>query len=129
MKRRYPYGSDLAHDARFLKWYYKYNQLFGTNPAYEVDIVLAKQQQPISEWEVPIEGALARALELQYTIYAKQHILQEPTLLQAYVQKTGIAARKMAVFMPERTLLQEAIAEVLTKVALQQIMRKASWKS
>jgi hypothetical protein len=116
-EEKVPYGSDLSLDARFLKWYYKHNQLFGANPGYEVDVDLTKQQ-PTHAWEVPTEGALARALELQHTIYAKQHILQELTLLQAYVQKTGIAAKKMAVFMPERTLLQEAIAEVLTKVAL-----------
>jgi hypothetical protein len=39
-------------------------------------------------------------------------------MLQAYAKKTGISARKIAVFRPERILLHEAIAEVVTKVAL-----------
>jgi HEAT repeat protein len=109
------YVNDLTEDARFLKWYYKYSQLFGAEKEWNPKV---EKIEPKDPWSVMAQGALTRALESEHTIYDAKNIFQIPGVLRAYVQKTGIEVKKMVVFKPERVLLHEVIAAVVTRVAL-----------
>jgi HEAT repeat protein len=109
------YVKDLTEDARFLKWYYKYDNLFGTKQEWSP---LVEKIEPKDSWRVMAQGALTRALEQRHTIYAEDNIFQIPGVLRSYVEKTGIEVKKLVVFKPERTLLHEAIAAVVSQVSL-----------
>jgi hypothetical protein len=109
------YLDNLKEDARFIKWYYKYNSLFGGQEEWMPEV---KKIEPKDPWKVMAQGALTRALEQNYTIYNESNIFQKQARLRECVDKTGIEVKKLVVFEPRRILLHEVIAAVITRIAL-----------
>jgi hypothetical protein len=86
----------FKHDVRFLKWCYRYASLSGT----QVERIPVIQKIELKDlWSV-MDG---------------NNILQVPGVLRGYVEKTGIEVKELAVFKPERTLLHEVMADIVTQ--------------
>jgi len=64
-------------DAKFMKWYYKYGQLFGNDRELHMDLNLKIEKVKLTdEWRVMNQGALNRMLETKHQDLLQGHTFE-----------------------------------------------------
>jgi len=118
---------EYINDARFLRWYFGYSNLFlehmdqekpSTKSSSVKDDPNAKQKinQPIDAWNV--EDTSNPELEQKSTIYDIKNVYEEGSpyeKLKKLETKTGLDVRELIAWKPERMLLHSIIVIITTR--------------